>query len=258
MLQILHAVLFRCVKQCSMCFLAEVCFIFEMLSMQKHIFPRTSLNWGSFVEWKTKETFCFAKWWSLHDNIILIAYYCFNRPDLNLFCCDTSSIQDRSTFFSLCSFSSFKNQDIFLKKKCYIVEKSWRHILHRLLWQNTTREFWLNMKANAIRTEKRCNALKLFRQISVLCKSNANKFQRNSSLFVAFQTSFAWNDISMKFPRIFMTPIFLICTIFWMIIHFAWWFTSKFWAITCSPWKVAAIFRMIIRSSQKFDLLTEI
>ena len=116
MLQILHAVLFRCVKQCSMCFLAEVCFIFEILSMQKHIFPRASLNWGPFVEWKTKETFCFAKWWSLHDNIILIAYYCFNRPDLNLFCCDTSSIQDRSTFFSLCSFTSFKNQDIFFKK----------------------------------------------------------------------------------------------------------------------------------------------
>ena len=30
-LQISHAVLFRCVKQCSVCFLPEVCFVFEIL-----------------------------------------------------------------------------------------------------------------------------------------------------------------------------------------------------------------------------------
>ena len=34
-LQISHAALFRCVKQCSVCFLAEVCLVFKILCMQK-------------------------------------------------------------------------------------------------------------------------------------------------------------------------------------------------------------------------------
>ena len=34
-LQISHAVLFRCVKQCSVCFFAEVFFVYEILRMQK-------------------------------------------------------------------------------------------------------------------------------------------------------------------------------------------------------------------------------
>ena len=34
-LHILHVVLFKCVKQCSLCFHAEVCFVFEILRMQK-------------------------------------------------------------------------------------------------------------------------------------------------------------------------------------------------------------------------------
>ena len=33
--QIWHAVLFRCVKQCSVGFFAQVCFVFEILRMQK-------------------------------------------------------------------------------------------------------------------------------------------------------------------------------------------------------------------------------
>ena len=50
------------------------------------------------------------------------------------------------------------------------------------------------------------------------------------------------NDISTKFPRIFMTPIVLIRTIFRMRIHFARWFTPNFQAIIRSSWKVTAIF----------------
>ena len=34
-LQISHVVLIRCVKECSACFLAEVCLVFEILRMQK-------------------------------------------------------------------------------------------------------------------------------------------------------------------------------------------------------------------------------
>ena len=90
---------------------------------------------------------------------------------------------------------------------------------------------------------------------TVLCKSNANEFRRNSSLFVAFRRNFTWNNISTKFPRIFVTPIVLTRAIFRMIIRFAWWFIPNFHAIVRSSRKVAAIFRTIIRSSRKFDLL---
>ena len=38
MLQISHAVLFRCVKQCSVCFFTEVFFVYEMLRMQKSLY----------------------------------------------------------------------------------------------------------------------------------------------------------------------------------------------------------------------------
>ena len=34
-LQISHVVFIRCVKECSVCFLAEVCLVFEVLRMQK-------------------------------------------------------------------------------------------------------------------------------------------------------------------------------------------------------------------------------
>ena len=37
-LQISHAVLFRCVKQCSVCFFAEVFFVYKILRMQKSLY----------------------------------------------------------------------------------------------------------------------------------------------------------------------------------------------------------------------------
>ena len=37
-LQISHAVLFRCVKQCSVCFFAEVFFVYEILRKQKSLY----------------------------------------------------------------------------------------------------------------------------------------------------------------------------------------------------------------------------
>ena len=39
-LQISHAVLFRCLKQCSACFFPEACFLFEILRMRKNTFFR--------------------------------------------------------------------------------------------------------------------------------------------------------------------------------------------------------------------------
>ena len=90
---------------------------------------------------------------------------------------------------------------------------------------------------------------------TVLCKSNANEFRRNSWLFVAFRRNFASNYISTKFLRIFVTPIVLMRAIFRMIIRFARWCTPNFRTIIFSSRKVVAIFRTIIRSSRKFDLL---
>ena len=90
---------------------------------------------------------------------------------------------------------------------------------------------------------------------AVLCKSNENKFQRNSWLFMASRRNLAWNNVSTKFPQIFMTPTVLIHAIFQMTICFAWWFTPNFWGIIRSSQKVAAIFWTIIHSSRKFDLL---
>ena len=74
MFQILHAVLFTGVKQCSACFFPEVCFFFEILRMRKTHFSKAIL-WGPFVERKTKEAFCFAKPWSQYNT--WISYYCF-------------------------------------------------------------------------------------------------------------------------------------------------------------------------------------
>ena len=59
------------------------------------------------------------------------------------------------------------------------------------------------------------------RGTTVLCKSNANEFRRNSWLLVAFRRNFARNDISMKFPCIFVTPIVLIRANFQKIIRVA-------------------------------------
>ena len=91
-------------------------------------------------------------------------------------------------------------------------------------------------------------------KFTVLCKSNANKFRQNSWLFVAFRRNFAWNDISTKSPRIFVTPIVSIRVIFWMIIRFARWFIPNFCSIIRSSQKVTVTFRTIIHSSWKFDL----
>ena len=47
---------------------------------------------------------------------------------------------------------------------------------------------------------------------TVLCKSNAHEFCRNSWLFGPFQRNFAPSDISAIFLRIFMTPVVLTRT----------------------------------------------
>ena len=73
-LQISHAVLFRCLKQCSTCFFPEACFLLEILRMQKNTFFRGH-PLGTFCWMKNKRTFCFAKRWSHYNTLII--YYCF-------------------------------------------------------------------------------------------------------------------------------------------------------------------------------------
>ena len=74
MLQISHAVLFRCLKQCSACFFPEACFLLEILRMRKNTFFRGH-PLGTFCWMKNKRTFCFAKRWSHYHTLII--YHCF-------------------------------------------------------------------------------------------------------------------------------------------------------------------------------------
>ena len=82
-----------------------------------------------------------------------------NGPDSNLFCRDTGSIRSRSIFFPFCSFTSFKNQDIYLKKMRIQLE-SGEIFIEVIVSSKTTREFRSSVKA------KRRDALQLFRLIS--------------------------------------------------------------------------------------------
>ena len=72
--QISHAVLFRCVKQCSACVCPKFASFLRYYVCKKTHFSKGIL-WGPFVECKTKETFCFAERWSHYNT--LISYYCF-------------------------------------------------------------------------------------------------------------------------------------------------------------------------------------
>ena len=66
-LQISHAVLFRCLKQCSACFFPEACFLFEILRMKKKsIFPRASSR-DLLLNEKQKNPFV-----SLKDEVTII------------------------------------------------------------------------------------------------------------------------------------------------------------------------------------------
>ena len=96
-LQISHAVLFRCLKQCSACFFPWSLLPFwDITYAKKHIFPRVSSR--DLLLKEKLDTFWFAKRWSHYNTFI--SYYCFvsasdkalNGPDSNLFCRDTSSI----------------------------------------------------------------------------------------------------------------------------------------------------------------------
>ena len=100
-LQISHAVLFRCLKQCSACFFPEACFLFETLRMRKkHSFPRASSG-DLLLNEKQKKPFV-----SLNDEVtinntlittasLVQVDKALSGPDSNLFCRDTGSIRGR-------------------------------------------------------------------------------------------------------------------------------------------------------------------
>ena len=90
--------LFGYVEQCSACVLPEICFLFEILRMQKkHIFPRASSG-DLLLNVKQKKPFVL-----LNDEVTVIHYSrttaslaqvdeALNWPDSNLFCRDAGSI----------------------------------------------------------------------------------------------------------------------------------------------------------------------
>ena len=73
-LQISHAVLFRCLKQCSACFSPWSLLPFWDITYAKNTFFRGH-PLRTFCWMKNKRTFCFAKRWS-HYNALII-HYCF-------------------------------------------------------------------------------------------------------------------------------------------------------------------------------------
>ena len=56
-LQISHVVLIRCVKECSVCFLAEVCLVFDILHMQKTciLWSRQHISAKTVISLKIKQ-----------------------------------------------------------------------------------------------------------------------------------------------------------------------------------------------------------
>ena len=129
----------RCLKQCSACVFPEICFLFEILCMQKKKISNGIL-WGPFVEWKTKETFCFAKRWSHYNTLISQVDEVLNGPDLNLFCPDPGPIRHWSIFFFffvLFLYMYFSQKPGYLlKKELHIERKSANRFIFVSLWLN--------------------------------------------------------------------------------------------------------------------------
>ena len=92
--------------------------------MQKN----SAFLWRPFVQRKTKETFCFAKFYLSYNygNQVIAASLAqaieaLNGADVILFCRDTGSKQGRPIFvflFFICFSTYFKNQNIYLNKTC--------------------------------------------------------------------------------------------------------------------------------------------
>ena len=112
---------------------------------KKHIFTRETSG-DLLLNEKLKKPFV-----SLSDEVTinntLISYYRFtrtskalNQPDLNLFCHVTGLIRGRPIFFfSFCSFTSFENQDVYLKKKLLMKLGSGNRSLRQVIvmWNTT-------------------------------------------------------------------------------------------------------------------------
>ena len=123
--------------------------------------------WGPFVEWKTKENFCFAKRWSHYNSFLLLLLLRWRKRVRRWTCqvriCFAETpvrYEVAQFFFPFCSFSSLKNQDIYLKKLCMQLESGEIFYTGYCWWKHTTREFRSSVKA------ERSDALQLFRIIS--------------------------------------------------------------------------------------------
>ena len=135
---------------------------------KKHIFPR-AFSGDLLLNEKQKKPFV-----SLSDEVTIIAsfsYYCFvsaggvRRWTCQVRICFAETpvrYEVAQFFFPFCSFSSLKNQDIYLKKLCMELESGEIFYTGYCWWKHTTqrREFRSSVKA------ERSDALQLFRIIS--------------------------------------------------------------------------------------------
>ena len=96
---------------------------------EKTHFPKAIL-WGPFVEWKTKEAFCFAKPWSQYNT--WISYYCFvstsgwgaerSRLEFVLSWCP-DEVEVGPIFFLSCSLSlHFSKPKISIYLRVFVIE----------------------------------------------------------------------------------------------------------------------------------------
>ena len=97
--------------------------------------------WGPFVEWKTKETFCFAKRWSHFNALISQVDEALNGPDSNLFCLDPGPIRGWSIFFFFVLFlyMYFSQKPGYLFNKelhIHVERKSANRFIFVSLWLN--------------------------------------------------------------------------------------------------------------------------
>ena len=146
-IQISHAVLFRCLKQCSACFFPEACFLFEILRTlyaKKHIFPRASSR-DLLLNEKQKKPFV-----SLNDGVTIIheslttaslaqVDKALNGPDPICFAVTPARYEvGKFSFFSVRFLYFFKRLRYLFKNKMHIgCVKLGTNYLHRLLWRRS-------------------------------------------------------------------------------------------------------------------------
>ena len=145
--EILHVV-FNWIEKHHPVFFWLVCCSFSRNNICKKpsVFQAASLGDLMLNEKQQMKPFVFTKGWSHYNT--LVSYYCFvsasgqgAEPTGIKFVLPWHRLDTRSAiFFSLCVFTPFKNQDIYLKTNCVMERNLGTDFSHKLLWRETVHE----------------------------------------------------------------------------------------------------------------------